>query len=72
VKLGLSSKEEYMPSVFGNREFRNIFAPKTEDVKGNGEDASPNIFTIRGIKYRINRTEYVARLVQIGDGNRVL
>ena len=67
-------KEECLLSVFDNREFRNLFGPKTEDVKGTEEDTQPNIFIIRGIKYRMKRTEYVyvAHLVQMRAANRVL
>jgi hypothetical protein len=58
--------------VYDNRELRNIFGPKKEDVKGTGEDTPQNVSIIRVIKYRIQRTEYVARLVQTRDANRVL
>ena len=63
-------KEEHVLIVFDNRELRNTFGSKKEDVKGTGEDALHNISIIRGIKFRIKRTEYVARLVQITDANR--
>lgn len=63
--------EEHVLNLFDNRELRNVFGPKTEDVKCAGEDASQNISIIRGIKYRINRTGYVARLVHVRDANRI-
>lgn len=48
--------EEHVLNLFDNRELRNVFGPKKEDLKCAGEDASQNISIIRGIKYRINRT----------------
>jgi hypothetical protein len=40
------------------------------DVQGTGKDTPQNISIIRGIKYKLKRMEYVARLVQIRDANR--
>jgi hypothetical protein len=65
-------EEEHMLSVFDNRKMRNMFGPKKRDVNGTIEDAPQNISIIHGMKYRIKRTEYVARLVQIRDANKVL
>jgi hypothetical protein len=47
-----------------------MFGPKKRDVNGTREDAPQNISIIHGIKYRIKRTEYVARLVQIRNANK--